>query len=63
MLRDGRIDESKMNDVSLDEFDPANDIDDYPADDQPEKVIIVSEKSVFFGALNLTKIMRMGLKT
>ena len=34
MLRDGRINESSKNDVSLDEFDPANDIEDYPADDK-----------------------------
>ena len=38
MLRDGRIDESDKNDISLDEFDPANDIEDYPIYQQPKEV-------------------------
>ena len=38
MLRDGRITESERNDLSLDEFDPINYIEDYAIDAIIEKV-------------------------
>lgn len=38
MLRDGRITESERNDLSLDEFDPVNYIEDYPTEAIIEKV-------------------------
>ena len=38
MLRDGRITESERNDLSLDEFDPINYIEDFATDAIIEKV-------------------------
>lgn len=40
MLRDGPTDETKIDAKSLDEFDPANDIDDYTSSETFEKVKI-----------------------
>ena len=38
MLRDGQTDPATGNEISLDEFDPVNDIEDYPVNDDHHNV-------------------------